>query len=81
MPRDPECEVHHYLMGDGRCTCTVSHEPIPDEAWREFMEWLERAPKAQIAGISIKITFIDGNTVERGYNHTEMTAKITRPLG
>lgn len=20
--RDPECEVHHYHMGDGRCTCT-----------------------------------------------------------
>ena len=21
---DPECEVHYYLMGDGRCTCTGS---------------------------------------------------------
>ena len=18
---DPECEVHHYIMGDGKCTC------------------------------------------------------------
>lgn len=62
MPRDPECEVHHHLMGDGRCTCTPTYRMISDESyvkalrWVKAIEWLPRS----IAAVKIEVTMLDG---------------------
>jgi hypothetical protein len=33
--QDPLCEVHHFLMGDGRCSCkTVRIDGMPDYVQR-----------------------------------------------
>lgn len=45
--RDPQCEVHEYLMADGRCTCSKSaadrKEPPPVKSNRPAIQDLVAA--------------------------------------
>lgn len=72
MPRDSECEVHVYHMGDGRCTCTPTWKPISDDSYVKALGWADgiKAMPHDIAAVKIEITLIDGRV------HTYETPKI-----